>query len=162
MHRRRAKFLVQEAQSPDPMNDLAIGMTLRCLSNYVTVQADGGSKKVKKLNPWMSKAAYEKAVELGQFNSWHDVTTNEHQEPLKEVWTWMLGIHDELTGEMVISRLAAFPFVTVTRDEDAVLRGIRNVSPVERYALANIEVGYASNMWCGPILAQNPHWEARG
>lgn len=138
---RRVGFLLEECRSENPVYDQAISMIMRKISNYATVERDLGSFGVKKINKNISKSAL-RLKETLSFEEFHNLTTNEHQYPLKEMWLWMLGAKDSLTVDRVWEVFVKYPFVTITNDEDSKLRGLKGKSytPEERYAKAGIEV----------------------
>lgn len=93
-------------------------------------------------------------------------TINEHQEPLKFVWSWICDDRDRLTVEEIAFRFERWPMVTITCDEDQRLRDEarrarqegRPVScdPVERYRFANIEIGLCENGKWVPLTGAEP------
>ena len=139
---RRAQFILDEACSKDAVRDLAVVMTMRAISNYLTVGRDGSSWVVKKQNQFMSKAAHELKSKLTA-NEWHKATTNEHQWELLKVWQTICERADSLSATDVCDLMREYPFVTITNLENTRLRepDVRAAStPEERYSRAGIEV----------------------
>jgi hypothetical protein len=137
---RRAEFLLNEARNGFSKRDIAITMTLRSLSNYLTVGEDGGSRKVKELNSRMSENAKDLKAKLSS-DDWHDATTNEHQLELKSVWSEILESTNQMTAEKICDLLKQYPYITVTNEENKALRRVKDAkSPEERYAKAGIVV----------------------
>ena len=95
---------------------------------------------MKRLNTRASKAAVELHKTLND-KDWHDQTTNEHPEELKQVWTWMKE-QPNITARDVVLRLAKYPFVTVTKTENGRLKALGKelLAPEERYRRAGIEI----------------------
>ena len=140
---RRSKFICDEAQFEDRRYDQSVTHTLRVLSNIVTVGSDGVSKSVKCKNRRVSKGALKELEELLVSHSnkkdaikiWHDKTTNEHPEPLKQVWGWL--IEKRRSPVELMDRLAKNKFITILRTEESEIniRGFRSKgSPEERHS----------------------------
>lgn len=145
---RRAGFLLAEAVQPDATKDQTITIALRVISNYVTVGKDLGSRDVKLRNPRMSVTAFERLHELMKnmsgaeaFKQWHVETTNEHPEPIRGIWEWIMENAKKLTVQDVVDRMLENAMVTITNAENSRLRAhglvSRGVSS-ERYQLAGI------------------------
>jgi hypothetical protein len=136
---RRADFLITEARSGVKKPDEAVTKVLRSLSNYLTVGSDGSSDKVKKLNPNMSQAAKELRDRLSPVE-WHKQTTNEHQLELKIVWKYIVHNALTLTPKDLCAYMRRYPYVTITKDENDVLRKVKDfTSPEDRYFKASIK-----------------------
>jgi hypothetical protein len=69
---RRADFVLREAKLKDARRDQAITYALRVISNYVTIGGDGGSSKIKLLNPRISKSAHKELERLLSKNTPND------------------------------------------------------------------------------------------
>ena len=147
---RRLEFLRQEATSSDRAYDLAVRFIMRGLSNHFSIgKFDTKSFDVKLVNRRMSRAARKLLLEGCDEDEWRK-TKNEHQEPLKQVWDWMVSQRENLTREAIAARIAAYPMITVTKDEDKRLRDedekarrdgdLSWRSPEERYKRAGIEI----------------------
>jgi hypothetical protein len=139
---RRAKFICDEAQFKDGRYDLSVIHTLRVLSNMATVGSGGDSMSVKRKNKRVSAAALIELEKLLRSNSnqknafkiWHDVTTNEHPEPLKQVWCWLR--EEGRSPQELMDRLNKNKFITVLKTEDSAIneRGFRSKgAPEERH-----------------------------
>ncbi len=139
---RRIEFLLNEAKSKDPTNDQTVVFALRVLSNWACVHRDCSSAAVKLLNPLRSRAANELSRSINGKGEWVKQTINEHQKPLKEVWKWIKDNAQTLTVEDVKRELQNHPMVTVTKEEDRLLRqlGSETLEPAERYRRAGIEI----------------------
>jgi hypothetical protein len=144
--RRPIAFLLNEAAQSAPIRDQSVTFTLRALGNYCTVGRDCGSAYLRCNSPYRSQAAqelYEKMVKPGDkstLDAWRKEVTNEHQEPLKQVWAWMCDHKDQLEIEAVVQRLRQWPVVIVTRYENNALRPHAGLGPVERYDAVGIQV----------------------
>jgi hypothetical protein len=135
---RRVDFLIKEALAGVKKPDEAISKTLRCLSNYLTVGTDGQPFRVKKLNPNMSQAAKELRDRLS-LDEWHNKTTNEHQLELKVVWRYIVENASTLKPEDLCTYMRRYPYVTITDEENDVLRRVKDyTTPEERYEMAKI------------------------
>jgi hypothetical protein len=140
---RRAKFVCDEALFKDKRYDSSVRYTLRVLSNMATIGCDGVSSTVKRKNRRVSKAALMELEKLLGSHSnkkdaikiWHDKTTNEHPEPLKQVWDWLR--EKRRSPSELMDRLAKNKFITVLKKEDREIniRGFRSKgSPEERHS----------------------------
>lgn len=136
---RRIDFLLLEARSLLPKYDRAVVYAMREISNWCAVGKTASSREIKLKNPRMSREAYKK-WQTPPTEDWYKHTTNEHQEPLKQVWEWIRSSKD-VTKEEVLARFQNWPMITVTKDEDVRLHKYRDSEPCERYQLAGIEVG---------------------
>ena len=139
---RRAQFILDEARSNDAVRDLAVVMTMRALSNYLTVGRDGSSWIVKKQNQFMSKEAHRLRAERTA-NEWHKATTNEHQWELLKVWQTICERAETLSAADVCDLMKKYPFVTITNEENIRLRDPivkAATTPEERYSRAQIEI----------------------
>ena len=133
---RRAKFLLDEANSCSPKYDQTVRFALRVISNVATVGKDCGSGAIKWINPNVSEGAWELYRQLNDDVLWHRSTTNEHPEPLNQVWQWIRDHRAQLTPDKIVERLKDHPMVTVARHEDEAInkRGLRSRGdPKERH-----------------------------
>jgi hypothetical protein len=141
---RRLEFLLSEAKSPNPTSDRSVVYTMRILSNYFTIgKTDVDSYRAKLLNRRMSRRAQELLVTLDDAILWNEATKNEHPEPLNQTWNWILDQKEKLTTRAIAQRIALYPMITVTNEEDKTLRKNGHQSsgsPDERYAAAGIEI----------------------
>lgn len=138
---RRSAYLIDEAKVT-PKRDQSITFTMRVLSNYVSVGKDTGSSGVKLNNLMISERAFEDIFVSNKPN-WLRNTINEHPEPLKQTWEWIVAECNNLRPEDVVDRFIKNPMATITKDEDAELskRGYRSSGEqIERYAAAGIIV----------------------
>ena len=120
---RRAEFVCAEARLKDREHDQTILYALRVLSNWVTVGIDGNSREVKRRNRRVSGNALRELQELLQIHSpketfkiWHKNTTNEHRDPLQQVWQWLCN--ETPTANVLLDRLASDKFITITNEEN--------------------------------------------
>lgn len=140
---RRIAFLLQEARSPDHENDHVVGYALRVLSNHFTIGRSGNSGTIKLLNRRMSSDAQRFLLTCRDARQWCAGTTNEHPDPLSQVWKWIVGEAHSLTTADIAKRLGAYPMVTVTKREDKRLRekGFGSAGPPKlRYESAGIDI----------------------
>lgn len=165
---RRISFLLSEASRPNPIRDQSVTFTLRAVGNYFAVGQDCGSAYLTLKCQYRSHKAHELyqsivgdrvgsgAELLRREVRWRKLMTNEHQEPLKQVWAWMCRNHSSLDVGQVAKRIMDWPIVVVTRDpEDIELRklAIHELGPLERYEQAKIEVWKVSDgCWQPRIL----------
>lgn len=105
--------------------------------------------QVKKLNAWMSRAAYDLALSRASFSAWHKETTNEHEDELSQVWQWIVDHRETITAEELEARLRSRPYVTVTLAEDMALRKLKGIPLEQRYRRADVLVGKAADLWKG-------------
>lgn len=138
---RRIDFLLREAKSKNPVKDQAITYAMRVISHYCSIGRDALSATAKKLNPRMSEKAYKVSKQKPKEWTKGIYTVHEHQEPLKEVWNWILANREGLSPEAVLEKFHQWPMVIVTRDEDSKLNKCHSENPSERYKLAGIKVG---------------------
>jgi hypothetical protein len=140
--RRRIEFLLSEARGESSVYDVAVRYALRSITNYQTCGKDGASRDLKVGSRWISKKALELKIALfeRERDKWFGFTTAEHQEPLVTVWNWIRSNKDCLTVDQIFERLAQYPVVVITKEEDASLRRLSKYTPEDRYRLASIEV----------------------
>jgi hypothetical protein len=139
---RRLEFLLSEARSESPVRDQTVTYAMRVISNYCAIGKDAGSGAIKKLNQRISKRALE-LKQILSHQEWQKATINEHQEPLRDIWAWILKNSRTLSADEVLERFKAFPMVIVTKEEDILLSkaGLRSAgSPEERYRSVGIEI----------------------
>lgn len=115
---RRAEFLLQEAKSGNWVYDAAVRYALRVISNWATVGADRSSEAIKFTNQRLSAKALALYKELDDDLAWHKLTTNEHQEPISQVWEWVVREARSLQPEAILERFKLWPMVTITCEED--------------------------------------------
>jgi hypothetical protein len=88
---RRAQFVCSEVFFPDRKRDQTVTYALRVISNFVAVGRDASSSQVKKLNPRVSKQAFNRLKELlsddkdAAFSQWCKETISDHPEPLEQI-----------------------------------------------------------------------------
>lgn len=139
---RRIEFLLNEARSDHPWRDQTVTYAMRVISNYCAIGRDAGSSHIKKYNQRISKEALKLKNEI-PFDEWIRETINEHQEPLKVIWDWLLDEKDSLTVQLVLDRFRKYPMVIITKDENSTLNRLglsSNGDPEERYRQAGIEI----------------------
>jgi len=139
---RRIQWLIQEAKADDKDCDLAVTYIMRTLSNYFTVgKGSASSSYVKLHNRIMSRKALELLQDCDK-EFWNKETINDHPEPLKEVWKWLMS-DQQLSVQRVAERFYRHPLVTITKDEDRLLSQIglraRGLA-IHRYENAGIEI----------------------
>jgi hypothetical protein len=142
---RRLLFVVTELQSEDGKLDQSISLIIRVLSNYASVGFDSGSFRVKCLNPRMSLAAKRLRETLDDDKKWASLTINEHQVPLKRLWLGWKLLGSSITAETIWDDLVKHPMVTVTNQENTLLREIDKKhkdenATFDRYRLAGIQL----------------------
>lgn len=114
----------------------------RVITNYLFAGQNAGSRELKKLCFFMSKKAAELYHRV-EFSEFHDLTTNEHQEPLIQNWNWLIQNIDNVTAVRLLDRLIIFPMVVITKEENSSLNkmGYRSKGePDERFRAASIEI----------------------
>ena len=141
MIERRIEFLINEVNSFDAHYDQSITMLMRIISNYTTVGFNSGSRGVKKKNKNISKKALELKDRYSE-EEFHNLTINEHQLPLKDIWDWMIENKNTITVKKVLDKFFEYPFITVTKEENLSLNKIKKkmLSPEERYQICGIEI----------------------
>lgn len=148
--RRRVAFLIEEASQPIPsIRDHSITYTMRTISNFYSVGRDEKSKFISLNSRYRSKNAHalysqlfgQDARDKVREKQWLEKVTNEHQEPLDQIWRWMCAEKRNLTAEQVMERFKQWPMVVVLkRPENAGLSKHKLLPPKERYAAGQIEV----------------------
>lgn len=114
---RRAEFLLNEARSENPVRDQTVTFALRVISNWATVGKDASSSAIKWLNPRVSKGALQLYHEVTD-REWERLTINEHQEPISQVWQWILENQNSITARDILDRAMKWPMITITKSED--------------------------------------------
>lgn len=142
--RNRIKFIISEAAySHRKMSDVT--MVMRLISNYYTVGLlDASSGRVKALNRNMSSRAIEFMKSCDSFEEFHKGTINEHEYPLVCTWNWIVEYKPSV--DEIIEHFSQHKFVTVTKDEDNMLRSLKltKSNPENRYTLADIVVNLST------------------
>lgn len=115
---RRAKFLLEEARSGTEVYDAAVRYALRVISNWATVAEDLSSEAIKFRNRRISRKALDLYLASETDADWHKQTTNEHPEPIRQVWDWIVKEAQTLQPREILKRFQEWPMVTVTCDED--------------------------------------------
>jgi len=132
---RRAEFVLAEARCDNHFRDQTITFALRVISNWATVGKDGSSNFIKWNNTRVSESAwilYENSTD----KEWESLTINEHQEPLKQVWEWIVKDKNNISATDIINRLKEWPMITITKEEDNIIVKQGNKycgSPLERH-----------------------------
>ena len=139
--KRRIQFLITEANSENPTYDKSISMLMRLVSNFATIGEDGDSKKVKDKNINLSVNA-KKLRDAKSFDEFHDLTINEHQLPLKDLWEWCIKEKEKLNTRDIWNKFCDYPFITITKEEDLKLNKIKKekLTPELRYQKAGITI----------------------
>src|ERR1041384_4133295 len=104
--------------------DQTIGVTLRVASNYYSIGRHTQSYGVKMNCKLVSRGAL--VGRDGDRQAWHDKTTNEHWQPIQEVWEYIVENRQTVTPDDVIALLRKYGIVVVTREEDKRLRNIKD------------------------------------
>ncbi len=137
---RRAAFLIEEACSLDPTYDQTVSSALRVISNWATVRTNGASSFIKWHNRKISKAAWELYFRSSD-KEWERGTINEHQEPISQVWKWIIDNKESISPRDILNRMEKWPMITITKAEDAAISnsGRRSIGlPEERHLLIDI------------------------
>ena len=120
--KRRIVFLLDAAKHEN-VRDNSTTFTLRALSNYATIGKDAGSASIKKINRKVSENAYE-LLKVKGIEVYCKQTINEHPKPLSQTWEWLKeNAKENLSLERVWKEFCDFPMVTVTKDEDDIIKG---------------------------------------
>lgn len=146
--KRRLELLVAECRVDDPCYDDVLKGAMYTISHYATVGKLTVSKPTKKLNENISVEADQLRSELrrddpsGWFETFHKLTTNEHQLPLKNMWRMIVADKNNITVDSVWELFCKYPYVTVTKKENRKLsRNLRpGQTPESRYKEAGIEI----------------------
>ena len=142
--RRRLGFVFAELSSSDSKYDQSMSILLRVLSNFATIGADGSSYRIKCKNTRISIKADKLRDNLKDPKKWAAQTVNEHPMPLNNLWNVWKSKGGQLTEKEIWDDLIKHPMVTITKEEDAVLRGLGKQFEVnnigDRYRLAGIEL----------------------
>jgi hypothetical protein len=139
--KRRIQFLITEVNSKNPTYDKSISMLMRLVSNFATIGEDGDSKKVKIKNRNISVNA-KKLRDAKSLDEFHDLTINEHQLPLKDLWDWCIKEKKTLNTRDVWNKFCDYPFITITKEENLRLNKIKRekLTPELRYQKAGITI----------------------
>jgi len=122
---------------------------MRTISNFCCFGRDAKSDFIKLNSRYRSKNAHFLFTQLIGENlkdkirkkAWLKQVTNEHQEPLEQIWRWMCEEKRNLTVDDVLKRFAEWPMVVVlVKPENAGLSKHKQLPPKERYAAGQIEV----------------------
>jgi hypothetical protein len=120
---KRRIIFVLDAAKHENVKDHSITYTLRALSNYATIGKDAGSAAIKKINKRVSENAYE-LLKTDGLEVYCKETINEHPKPIKQTWEWLKKNSDNgFSIEKVWKEFCDFPMVTVTKEEDKLIRG---------------------------------------
>jgi hypothetical protein len=142
--RRRIQLLLDEAKCNNPCPDQTIKMAMRVISNFFSCGGDVSSSEAKEKCCRISK----EALRIRQSDpDWKKKTINEHQEPLDDIWQWILRERNSISVEDVANRFRSWPMVVVTSCEDKHLRDELKkrgkqvpCDPIQRYQQAGIKV----------------------
>jgi hypothetical protein len=93
----------------------------------------------------MSLAAKRLRETLDDDKKWASLTINEHQVPLKRLWLGWKLLGSSITAETIWDDLVKHPMVTVTNQENTLLREIDKKhkdenATFDRYRLAGIQL----------------------
>ena len=139
--RRRIEFVLDEVIHSDK-KDQVIDVALRQVSNYITVGMLGDSRKMRESNKLISEQAFN-ILKTRDSKLWGKTTTNEHPQPIKQTWDWLVDNAGSVSVEEAFKELHKTRMVTVTKKEDAKLtqRGLRSKGSIEcRYNQTGISV----------------------
>lgn len=138
---RRIRFLLDAAKN-EVKRDQVVTYAMRVLSNYAAIGKDAGSIEIKKQNKRVSHSAQTLLHKHGLVFFCKN-TINEHPKPLKIIWQWLQDNADKLTVKEVWHEFANNPMVTITKDEDKMIkaRGLNSAGNLQtRYTELGIEV----------------------
>jgi hypothetical protein len=116
-------------------------MLMRLVSNFATFGQDTSSRGAKKINKNISVEAI-KLKDAKSPDEFHDLTINEHQLPLKDLWEWIIENKDVIDEDCVFSKFIEYPFVIITKEEDLRLNKNKKekLTPELRYQKAGITI----------------------
>ena len=128
-------FAVNEARIKGPRGRVkgqTETMALRVVGNWCVIGRDANSPKLKELNPFMSRKAWELRGKM-DLEEWtkKENTANDHWETLDHLWAWM--VRDSPNSKDLLARIKKWPIVTVTKDEHKELGQWKDYGPAERY-----------------------------
>ena len=114
---------------------------MRLVSNFATFGQDTSSSGAKKINKNISVEA-KKIMEHLDFETFHNLTTNEHQLPLKDLWDWCIKEKEKLNTRDIWNKFCDYPFITITKEENLRLNKIKKekLTPELRYQKAGITI----------------------
>lgn len=137
---RRVEFILTEARQRAPRYDQVVRMAFRVVSNYQSVGRDCGSEYIYRASRLRSEQAHNAILEGREKGCLH----NEHQEPLKAVWNWIVDRGD-VTSEELYERLLKWPMVVITREENRSIP--RSDEPITRYKHITVLVREEDGRW---------------
>ena len=140
---RRISFLLETAKH-EKTKDQAITFVMRVISNHATVGKDAHSAAIKQLNKKVTTNALDLLKEKG-IKIYCKETINEHPKPLKQTWDWLVKNSNDLTIEDVWKEFCDHTMITITKEEDALIRtkGFKSKGSYdERYTALGINVIY--------------------
>ena len=94
---------------------------MRVLSNHATIGKDAVSAEIKKQNKSVSEKARQLLYSV-DLSTYCQNTINEHPKPIKLTWEWLKDHANTLSIEEVWEEFADNPMVTVTKDEDNMIK----------------------------------------
>jgi hypothetical protein len=137
---RRIRFLLDAAKY-EVKKDQVITYAMRVLSNHATIGKDAGSAEIKKINKIISEEA-QNLLYSSDLETFCKSTINEHPKPIQSTWEWIRDNVETLTIEKVWKEFLRNPMVTVTKDEDSLIKasGQNSVGNIEsRYTALGIK-----------------------
>ena len=128
-------FALHEARIKGPRGQVkgqTETMALRVLGNWCAIGDDARSGKLKALNPFMSRKAWELLGKMA-LKDWVENTESDHWETLDHLWAWM--VKDSPNRDDLLARIEKWPIVTLTKREHAELDKApwKYYGPIERY-----------------------------
>ena len=117
---RRIRFLLDAAKH-EIKKDQVVTYAMRVLSNHATIGKDAGSAEIKKQNKTISEGA-KKLLHSVDLTTYCQNTINEHPKPIQLTWEWLRDHADTLSIEEVWNEFSNNPMVTVTKDEDNMIK----------------------------------------
>lgn len=146
---RFCKILLEEANIRKSLNEnLSLDESSRkhieAIVDYQYLPHDHSSRtssEYQKLhNPVISLEA-EKILKISKdFKEFHSKTTNEHQNPVSNIWKWILDNCEKSKWRDVENYIDTYSLVTISKKENDKLRITKNVigDPKKRYEEARI------------------------
>ena len=117
---RRIRFLIDAAKYEDK-KDQVVTYVMRVLSNHATIGKDAGSAEIKKHNKKVSEKA-RNLLHSVDLKTYCQNTINEHPKPILSSWEWLKKNAQMLSIQEVWEEFNNNPMVTITRDEDNMIK----------------------------------------
>tara|TARA_B100000989_G_scaffold124062_1_gene91753 strand:- start:223 stop:735 length:513 start_codon:yes stop_codon:yes gene_type:complete len=148
---RFCKILLEEANIRKSLNEnLSLDESSRkhieAIVDYQYLPHDHSSRtssEYQKLHNTVISLEAEKILKISKdFKEFHSKTTNEHQNPVSNIWKWILDNCEKLKWKDVENYIDTYSLVTISKKENDKLRITKNVigDPKKRYEEAGIIV----------------------